>query len=439
MLLLRWEARILRLTHKHPLRIRWLTTVRPALAGPRGALMASWNRRLGGSIVQRLADVHHKLGVQFEVPAAVEPLGARPNPPLAAGPSLTLCPTPKGDHAAARAWASAQVEAALSDPSAAVAFADGACTRAQLGAGAFWLQLSGQVRHLRVSLFGPGAEPLGMELFALCMCLRHYWQLCCAVPAAAGGGPARTLHLFADSLIALQWLSGAQRPKAYTTMFNELLRLMQACMDAGHSLRLVWVPGHAAVPQLSTVDRLAKVASRRHTLRSALGEECAEFLPISFLVARRLIAAACFAHWTASWQSLDGAGALRALKPSPAPAPEHWSGPRARDRSLLLLRHGCCLSAYLFRIAISSSPMCPHGCGVEETPAHFLLECRAYDGPRAALRAAVRKCCSRNPPLSLPLLLGASAPPVARPPIADAVASFVELCGRALLIAPSRC
>ena len=84
--------------------------------------------------------------------------------------------------------------------------------------------------------------------------------------------------------------------KAYITMFNELLRLMQACMDAGHSLRLVWVPGHAAVPQLSTVDRLAKVASRRHTLRSALGEECAGFLPISFLVARRLIAAACFAQ-----------------------------------------------------------------------------------------------------------------------------------------------
>ena len=133
---------------------------------------------------------------------------------------------------------------------------------------------------------------------------------------------------------------------------------------------------------------------------------------------------------------MAGVDALRAVKPVPVAAAQHWTGPRARDRDLFLLRNGCCLNAFLFRIAACPSPLCPHRCGVEETPAHFLLECIAYSAARAKLRAVITEHCG-DVALSLPLLLGSSGPREARVSIADAVAAFVQQCGRALLLSPS--
>ena len=431
MLLLRWEARILRLVPTHPLRVQWLASVRPALLGPRGALMSTWNQRLGGSLPQRLANVHDQVGLQLEAPATVEPLGVRPAKLAAAAvPPLSRCPAAKGDRAAARDWAAAQVSAALSDPSAAVAFAVGACAAdTASGAGAFWLQRAGHPRQLRASLFGPGADLLGMQLFAIGMCLRHVWEAAAPAPLV--------LHLFSDSPSALEWLAGLQAPHTYVTLVNELVRLVAANASAGRTLRLYSVPGHAGVAALDEVGRLAKVVSLRHSARSALGEAVAAFMPTPFLVARRLISAACLAHWGALWRTVAGVDALRALKPTPVAAPEHWSGPRARDRDLFLLRHACCLNAFLFRIAASPSPLCPFRCGVDETPAHLLLECAAYSAARATLRAVVAEHCG-DVALSLPLLLGSSAGPRGvRVAIADAVAAFVRQCGRALLMSPS--
>ena len=433
MLLLRWEARVLRLVPSHPLRVQWLASVRPALLGPRGALMASWNQRIGGSLPQRLANVHDQVGLQFEAPVTVEPLGVRHvRLPAAAAPSLTLCPAAKGDHAAARAWTSAQVATALSDPGAAVAFAGGACAaNTTAGAGAFWLQRAGHTRQLRASLFGPGTEPLAMELFAICMCLRHLGEA-----AGGAGGAPRVLHLFADSTTALEWLAGRQAPHTYLTLANELVRLIAASAAAGHIVCLYQAPAHAGIPELDAVVRLAKVVSLRHSARSALGEAVAVFLPTPFSVARRLISSACFAYWSLLWRTVAGVDALRAVKPVPVAAAQHWTGPRARDRDLFLLRNGCCLNAFLFRIAACPSPLCPHRCGVEETPAHFLLECIAYSAARAKLRAVTTEHCG-DVALSLPLLLGSSGPREARVSIADAVAAFVQQCGRALLLSPS--
>ena len=99
--------------------------------------------------------------------------------------------------------------------------------------------------------------------------------------------------------------------------------------------------------------------------------------------------------------------------------------------------NACCLNAFLFRIAASPSPLCPFSGGVDETPAHLLLECAAYSAARATLRAVVAEHCG-DVALSLPLLLGSSAGPRGvRVAIADAVAAFVRQCGRALLMSPS--
>ena len=113
---------------------------------------------------------------------------------------------------------------------------------------------------------------------------------------------------------------------------------MCAC---AHSKDGAWVPGHAGIPELDAVARLAKVVSQRHTARSSLGEAVAAFMPTPFSVARRLISAACFAHWSALWRTVAGVDSLRAIKPVPVAARHHWSGPRARDRDLFLLRPAC--------------------------------------------------------------------------------------------------
>ena len=166
---------------------------------------------------------------------------------------------------------------------------------------------------------------------------------------------------------------------------------------------------------------------------SPLAALCTPFAPASYWEVCRSISRACNARWQELWSSAADHAHLRAIKPTPVRTPHCWSGPRARDRTLLLLRHGHCLNNHHRRVGRLASAVCPHaGCGQEETVEHFLLHCRGYAEPRRALSEAVSAVAGPDTVLSLPLLLGSAAPVQSRAAIGGAVLQFVVQSGRVL-------
>jgi hypothetical protein len=147
----------------------------------------------------------------------------------------------------------------------------------------------------------------------------------------------------------------------------------------------------------------------------------------------RSISRAADARWQVLWSAAAGHEHLRAIKPTPARAPHCWFGPRARDRALLLLRHGHCLNAHFRRVGRVASAVCPRaGCGSEETVEHFLLHCNGYVEPRRVLSEAVAAAVGSDVVLSLSLLLGLAAPTESRAAVGDAVVQFIRQSGRVL-------
>ena len=81
-------------------------------------------------------------------------------------------------------------------------------------------------------------------------------------------------------------------------------------------------------------------------------------------------------------------------------------GDRPTQTTLARLRFGhVALRANLFRWGESDSPLCV--CGQEEeTVSHFLLRCRAYDGPRQALFHRIRQILPLGVSITEGILLG---------------------------------
>jgi ribonuclease HI len=432
-LLLRLEARTLRLVPTHLLRLRWLSNVRPRLVAQGGPSMASYNQRLGGSLVQRLATVHADLAVPYESPAAAEPLAAAVDGPVA-GVLLSKCPHARDDKAAAAAWTTAQVSAALAGPGPVqVMFVDGACTADGGGGAAFSVLRPGDAAAVVEASYLSDRECSdSAELLSLCVGVHAYWVR----SVAPAGSPPGALHVFADSELSLSWAVDGGKLVRFATLRNETARLLRAIIAAGHSIHAYWAPGHCGFRLMEEVDRAAKMASKSRAAPSVLAARCLPFAPASYREACRSFARAGSARWASLWASAAGHGHLRAIKPSPASAPSCWSGPRVRDTALMLLRHGHCLNAHLHGLGRAASAVCPHvGCGVEESVEHFLLHCPAYAVQRRVLSESVSAIAGPDiaAELSLQLLLGSGAPLALRAAIGDAVALFVQESRRVLL------
>ena len=469
-LLLRWEARVIRLPEHHPLRLSWLRLVHPPVSSTsrdaRAGFMRSWNSRLSSRIFsQRLLILHNALnhsghraarGVRPSPPALdvadlsiAECLAATVIPPAAAaGPALLYHPD------AASANAAAVSLSAL--PSSIVAFSDGSFDALQLrGAAACTLSAyRGLAAHARVlhleaaSSMPPPASAFAAELFGILLTLDAAATLLGAqiapsrASAAAAVAPAAAdptqLHIFCDCKAALLVVCLVSPPSTCISLLNGIFRLLDSLSARNCAVVCHWHPGHAGVLGNEAVDASAKTALLHPpSLRGSALLLSHWRVPLS--VAKSSIDAAIAASWASDWarrarSSPNGMDAhLYGVKPLPGPPHGCWTSFRQRDRALCLLRLGSCLNAYLHRLRLAASPLCPGVCGAQESVSHFLLSCFFYSGQRQALQRNVGIIV--NDPdvvLSLKLLLGCQAPAPLRQRILDAVWLFLQHTNRAL-------
>ena len=422
-LLLRWEARVLRLPRSHPVRQRWL-----AIAFP--VPLAGWRRDLGSSLVQRVTYCHQVCGIGFEQANLVEPLSLR----LLAGPRLPLQCCPFTDVRAVRWVADYRRDAAAvaGHRTSVFAFSDGSAEDGGVGAGAFSIHAAAPLAALAGAsrLAIPwAADSFIAELFAIHLCLLAFSNSL-VMPV----GVSFHLHLLCDSRAVLGVLSGSVQPACHIALLNSTLALAQRVLAAGHRISLVWIPGHVGIPGNVEVDASAKAALRRDA--TAVGRDVCRLMQCPFTSARRAIEVCMQRVWTVRWQRLPAGAHLRSILPVPGPAPHCWSADRHRDRLLVWLRHGTCLNQFMHRVRplLHPDPLCPFvGCHSEETVEHFLLRCPGYAVPRARLLFDLQEWFPIGvlPPLSF--LLGVGAPVAARPRVTGLVLRFLRDTGRSLL------
>ena len=85
------------------------------------------------------------------------------------------------------------------------------------------------------------------------------------------------------------------------------------------------------------------------------------------------------------WTDFAKGDHLIAIRPFIRSIPQIWTGSRISAALRARLRHGHCgLNAYLARIN-KAEPACPACDDLEESVAHFLLYCPAYDSARQTL------------------------------------------------------
>ena len=432
MLLLRWEARILRMPSTHPLHKTWTLSVLPALAGPLDRLQRGWSARYGASVPQRLHHVHRSWNFDYEDANRVEPMAtALERAPIAARPSLTVCPVAP---LAAAAWTTARIhEIRASSALAVVAFTDGSCSDSGVGSGAFSMcparppPASPAVETYGCAL-GPGSNSFRAELFAIVLCLLRFW---CRFSRQAR---PYTLHVFADSRSALDSVACVARPSAHIALVNATQRLLCWLRDEGLAVHLYWVPSHCGISGNDAVDAAAKAALLRPP--EGVGAVVAGCLLVDYSTVRSAIAAASRARWADDWVRCPRGAHLRSVLPTPVDTSDLWTGPRQRDRLLCWLRLGSALNSFLHGVFPRQfpSPHCPFAaCGGVETVEHFLLRCSGYARHRATMLHAVHAACPGRI-VSIDLLLGASAPSGARSAVGDAVAHFVVATRRSLLL-----
>ena len=462
-LLLRWEAKILRLPERHALRAEWIANVLPRMSSPR--FMQSWRVSEGGSFAQRVAWLHHRLpSLPMERVDACEPLHA--TAPLPARvPSVGRCLPLRRLYPFALT--------VRRQKAAAIAVVAGASPGA-VGASAFWFQRGTRdnptVHASRVPCEPGACTPIVAELFALLLCLSTVAKYLGRVPAHK----LRAIHVFSCHETALKVLAG--RVPAASTGCVSLCNAVFRCVETLHSqgrLLFLHVIGKKAkwhpwlllcklLPPLLQAPAAAAPNVADGSARAARGFRRAErdavvaptavgslfalsvgrdALRLPYQVRRRLIDAACHRLWASMWSSTLSAtdAHLRRIRPSPAAAPECWSTSRQRDRALSRLRLGTCLNAFLHRVfprKYSTYCTSPDACNSAlETVEHFLLECSGYDSARAVLLATVFAAGDEAGVVlepSLPVLLGTAAPSSVRRSIYDAVFAFVRATGRRL-------
>jgi ribonuclease HI len=428
LLSLRWEGRILRLEPDHPLRRHWVERVLPRMLD--GSIVMSWRRREGGSLPQRLVTIHRRLRVDYEAPEKVEPLGLQPTA-LPAWPSRTLCPT--RESAPALAWAAGVVAQLQPRAGVAVVFTDGsfdlqsgaaaaACSVSVNGAAAPVERASSLPNGLVACSFAAEIAGIMLAMDALLGMLE----------GAGAGADLSAVHLFCDSRAALDVLSGRAKSAAYTSLCNAATALLDRLQHLV-PVSFYWIPSHCGIPENERVDAAAKAALARDPTGAMRRVLNGVRVSLSVVAARSRLAV--FNEWCRRWALSESA--VRHLIPIPVPPHGRWSSSRRRDVTLCRLRLGQCLNEFLHRVFQAPSPACAmHGCRDRESVEHFLLHCIPRNPNRAHLLHVIRDVLAGlrlddiddATILSLPFLLGSTAPVSVRSAVGDAVFRYYNDC-----------
>jgi ribonuclease HI len=430
-LLLRWEARILRLDADHPLRAVWMRDVHPTLLDPPLNLMSNYVRGIGVTMPQRLHWLHRALDVPLEVPERAEPLALRARHlPKAARPPLTVCPA----RDTAVKWFEQRQAGIFTDPDAVIVSTDGSFDdERRAGASAYCMaNADGALVEQATGLGEMPCSSFSAELFAILLWLD---DLRVAEDVIRDAAAPPSFHLFSDCRSVLEVLSGGAEITTYVSLYNLVVERLEWLHDLGCQLQLYWIPGHAGVPPNERVDQLAKEALGHEALERA--QPLLEQVLVPFTFARAQGAARCAAAWSKRWAECPETSHLRAIKPVPTRAVHCWSASRERDRALCWLRLGTCLNAFLSELWPKRYlPYCEAGCRGPETVEHFLTECPRYAPQRSAMLHALRIALGKpelcEDDLTLGLLLGADAPSHQRREVGDIVFRFVRNCERKL-------
>ena len=232
----------------------------------------------------------------------------------------------------------------------------------------------------------PAMSIFSAELFAINEALKYVHD---DIPQAHG------IAVFSDSQSSIAALQNPSKSSHIHYLYNILSLLFS--LQSRFPVFIQYVPSHRGIAGNELADQVA---------RSGHDIEVTTDVPVprqdKVRLANVKISSLWYSHWSDTRNASGKGKHLYLIKSSLSEW--NWSSHKNRivETSLAKLRIGHVgLKDHLFRINISSSPLCP--CGVPETIPHFLLQCPLFTTARSTFYVSLNKL---NVPMTLKNILG---------------------------------
>lgn len=219
--------------------------------------------------------------------------------------------------------------------------------------------------------YGPneGISNYEMEAMAIMIALVHFRHLISTHP-----DKFTLLAIFSDSQTALDLFSKPLQPKTLQYLAHFLLRSYRE-IPTNYHVRLFWTPGHEGVELNEAADEAARKAAEE--------DDSPIILPMSL--------GALLRH-TKTLFHHRGAVPINPYKKKARWITDALNLLEKGDAAAIFqLRCGHCpLKKFLHRIRAEEDAKCDE-CFATETPAHFLIYCKKYNGQRRTFRRQLRE------------------------------------------------